>query len=178
MKQQVSITPTIREVRWVDSPRDPNVEAKLLYELMLYLGMPDEAVAASGITSELRPMSTIISVDLPNAKNALLVSDSATKLWDRVGIVLLSIGASVESRQESSGLYFVRYHDPDGKVIKKGLERLKFWKDNKITEAVVYQISVTGDAETSMVLVFDENGKEVNVDTAKRILAVLQEKLG
>jgi len=111
-------------------------------------------------------------------KNALLVSGSAPKVWDRVGIVLLSIGASVESRQEDKGLYLIRYHDPDGKTLKKGLERLKFWKDNKITEAVVYQISVSGDAETSMVVVFDENGEEVSVDTAKRILSVLQEKLG
>jgi outer membrane protein assembly factor BamC len=178
MRQQVSITPTIREVRWVDSPRDPNVEAKMLYELMLYLGMPDEAVAASGISSESRPMSTIISVDLPNAKNALLVSGSASKVWDKVGIVLLSIGASVESREEESGLYYVRYHDPDGKNLKKGIERLKFWKDEKLTEAAVYQISVTGDTETSMVIILDENGKEVSADTANRILAVLQEKLG
>ena len=178
MRQQVSITPTIREVRWVDSPRDPNVEAKMLYELMLYLGMPDEAVAASGISSESRPMSTIISVDLPNAKNALLVSGSASKVWDKVGIVLLSIGASVESRDEESGLYYVRYHDPDGKNLKKGIERLKFWKDEKLTEAAVYQISVTGDTETSMVIILDENGKEVSADTANRILAVLQEKLG
>jgi outer membrane protein assembly factor BamC len=178
MRQQVSVTPTIREVRWVDSPRDPNVEAKMLYELMLYLGMPDEAVAASGISSDSRPMSTIITVDLPNAKNALLVSGSASKVWDRVGIVLLSIGASVESREEESGLYYVRYHDPDGKNLKKGIERLKFWKDEKITEAAVYQISVTGDAETSMVIILDETGQEVSADTANRILAVLQEKLG
>ena len=178
MKQQVSVTPTLREIRWVDSPRDPNVEAKMLYELMLYLGLPDEEVVASGVSNEVSPMSTIISVDLPNAKNALLVSGSAQKVWDRVGIVLLSIGASVESRQEDKGLYLVRYHDPDWKILKKGLERLKFWKDDKITEAVVYQISVSGDAETSMVVISDENGQEVSVDTARRILAVLQEKLG
>lgn len=178
MKQQVNVTSNLREVRWVDSPRDPNVEAKMLYELMIFLGLSSEKVAASGILNESRPMSTIISVDLPNAKNALLVSDSSAKVWDRVGIVLLSIGASVESRKKESGLYFVRYHDPDGRAVKKGIERLKFWKDNKVTEAVVYQISVTGDAETSMVLILGENGQEVSVETAKRILAVLQEKLG
>ena len=178
MKQQVNVTSNLREVRWVDSPRDPNVEAKMLYELMLYLGMSDEAVAASGISSEARPMSTIISVDLPNAKNALLVSGSASKVWDKVGIVLLSIGASVENREEERGLYYVRYHDPDGKKVKKGIERLKFWKDATITQATVYQISVTGDAETSMVVILDENGQEVSADTANRILAVLQEKLG
>jgi uncharacterized lipoprotein len=87
-------------------------------------------------------------------------------------------GPRLKVGKRHSGLYFVRYHDPDGRYVKKGLERLKFWKDNKITEAVVYQISVTGDAETSMVVVFDENGEEVSVDTAKRILSVLQEKLG
>ena len=178
MKQQVNVTSNLREVRWVDSPRDPNVEAKMLYELMLYLGMSDEAVAASGISSEARPMSTIISVDLPNAKNALLVSGSASKVWDKGGSVLLSIGASVENREEERGLYYVRYHDPDGKKVKKGIERLKFWKDATITQATVYQISVTGDAETSMVVILDENGQEVSADTANRILAVLQEKLG
>lgn len=177
-KQVVYNTPTNREVRWQDTPRDPNVEAKMLYELMLYLGLPEERVAATGISNELQPMSTIIAVDTPNAKNALLVSDSVSKVWDRVGIVLLSIGASVESRQEKDGLYFVRYHDPDGRTAKKGLERLKFWKDDKISETAVYQISVTGDAETSMVFVYDDEGNEVGVDTAKRILVVLQEKLG
>lgn len=177
-KQVVTMTPTVREVRWQDVPRDPNVEAKMLYELMLYLGLPEERVAASGISNELKPMSTIVVVDAPNAKNALLVSDSVSKVWDRVGIVLLSIGASVESRQEKDGLYFVRYHDPDGRIVKKGLERLKFWKDDKLSETAVYRISVTGDAETSMVMIHDDKGNEVGADTAKRILAVLQEKLG
>ncbi|MBA4740068.1 MAG: outer membrane protein assembly factor BamC [Burkholderiales bacterium] len=177
-KQVVSSNPVNREVFWVDLPRDPNVEAKMLYELMLYLGLPEERVAASGISNELEPISTIVAVDLPNAKHALLVSDSVSKVWDRVGIVLLSIGASVESREEKGGLYFVRYHDPDGRAVKRGLERLKFWKDDKITETAVYQISVSGDAESSMVMIFDETGLEVRADTAKRILMVLQEKLG
>ena len=72
----------------------------------------------------------------------------------------------------------MRYHDPDGRAVKRGLERLKFWKDDKITETAVYQISVSGDAESSMVMIFDETGLEVRADTAKRILMVLQEKLG
>lgn len=177
-RQEVNITPTVREVRWADRPRDPNVEAKMLYELMLYLGLSDEVVAASGLSNDIKPMTTMISVDLPSAKSALLVSGGIDKIWDRIGIILLAIGAPVESRDQEKGLYFVRYHDPDGRAVKKGLDRLKFWQDDELTEAAIYQISITGDSETSMVTVYDESGEAVSEDTAQRILSVLQERLG
>ncbi|MBT4385381.1 MAG: outer membrane protein assembly factor BamC [Betaproteobacteria bacterium] len=177
-RQEVNITPTVREVRWADRPRDPNVEAKMLYELMLYLGLSNEVVAASGLSNDIKPMTTMISVDLPSAKSALLVSGGIDKIWDRIGIILLAIGASVESRDQEKGLYFVRYHDPDGRAVKKGLDRLKFWQDDELTEAAIYQISITGDSETSMVTVYDESGEAVSEDTAQRILSVLQERLG
>jgi uncharacterized lipoprotein len=37
---------------------------------------------------------------------------------------------------------------------------------------------VTGDEQGSIVRVLDESGAELTSDTAKRILAVLQERLG
>ena len=62
--------------------------------------------------------------------------------------------------------------------MKKGLDRLKFWQDDELTEVAIYQISITGDSETSMVTVYDESGEAVSEDTAQRILSVLQERLG
>jgi outer membrane protein assembly factor BamC len=163
---------------WADTPRDPNAEAKMLYELMLYLGLPEETVAASGISNEAKPMATLVSIDDESGGYALMVADSVQRVWDRVGIVLLTMGASLESRDEAKGLYFVRYHDPDGQVVKKGIDRLKFWKEAKVSEPMVYRIMVSGDDEASMVTIQDENGQAVHNDTEKRILLVLQERLG
>ena len=88
------------------------------------------------------------------------------------------MGASLEKRDEANGLYFVRYHDPDGRqVVKKGLERLKFWKDAKAAEPMVYRIMVSGDSQASMITIQDENGQAVRNETEKRILLVLQERL-
>ena len=163
---------------WADTPRDPNAEAKMLYELMLYLGLPEETVAASGISNEAKPMATLVSIEDESGGYALMVADSVQRVWDRVGIVLLTMGASLESRDEAKGLYFVRYHDPDGQVVKKGIDRLKFWKEAKVSEPMVYRIIVNGDDEASMVTIQDENGQAVHNDTEKRILLVLQERLG
>ena len=165
-------------ITWLDTPRDPNVEAKMLYELMLYLGLPEETVAASGISNEAKPMATLVSMDDENGGYSLMVPDSVQRVWDRVGIVLLTMGASLESRDEAKGLYFVRYHDPDGQVAKKGIDRLKFWKEAKVSEPMVYRIMVSGDDEASMVTIQDENGQAVHNETEKRILLVLQERLG
>lgn len=162
---------------WADTPREPNAEAKMLYELMLYLGLPEEKVATSGISDEAKPMPTLISIDDERSGYALLVSDSVGRVWDRVGIVLLTMGASLEKRDEANGLYFVRYHDPDGQVVKKGLERLKFWKDVKAAEPMVYRIMVSGDSQATMITIQDENGQAVRNETEKRILLVLQERL-
>ncbi|MDA0236986.1 MAG: outer membrane protein assembly factor BamC [Proteobacteria bacterium] len=163
---------------WEETPRDPNAEAKMLYELMLYLGLPEQTVVASGISNEAKPIATLVSIDNESGGYALLVSGPVQRVWGRIGIVLLTLGASLEKRDEARGLYFIRYQDPDGQVVKKGFERLKFWKDKKIVEPMVYQIKVSGDDENSAVTIQDENGQAVHNETEKRILLVLQERLG
>ena len=62
--------------------------------------------------------------------------------------------------------------------MKKGIDRLKFWKEAKVSEPMVYRIIVNGDDEASMVTIQDENGHAVHNDTEKRILLVLQERFG
>ena len=166
------------DVFWQARPRDPNIEAKMLYRMMIFLGIPEDEVVDSGLSVQTQGMATLVQTDTVEGVVALALSYPFETAWNRVNVVLLNIGASVESRDKDSGIFYVRYRDPSGKKQKKGLEKLKFWQDEKQTETLTYQIVVTGDEQGSIVRVLDESGADLTSDTAKRILTVLQERLG
>jgi len=166
------------DVFWQARPRDPNIEAKMLYRMMIFLGIPEDEVVDSGLSVQTEGMATLVQTDTEEGVVALALSYPFETAWNRVNVVLLNIGASVESRDKDSGVFYVRYRDPSGKREKKGLEKLKFWEDEKLLETLTYQIVVTGDEQGSIVRVLDENGADLTSDTAKRILSVLQERLG
>jgi len=166
------------DVFWQTRPRDPNIEAKMLYRMMIFLGIPEDEVVDSGLSVEMQARATLVQTDTEGGVVALALSYPFETAWNRVNVVLLNIGASVESRDKDSGVFYVRYRDPSGKREKKGLEKLKFWEDEKLLETLTYQIVVTGDEQGSIVRVLDESGADLTSDTAKRILAVLQERLG
>jgi len=166
------------DVFWQARPRDPNIEAKMLYRLMIFLGIPEGEVVDTGLSVESQAMATLTPIDPEEGIFGLAVAYPFDTAWNRINVVLLNIGASVESQDKESGVFYVRYRDPSGKKEKKGLEKLKFWEDEEQVETLTYQIVVTGDEQGSIVRVLDESGAELTSDTAKRILAVLQERLG
>lgn len=177
MEEVVKVEGRDRMVDWARRPRDPNSEAEMLYKLMLFLGIPEEDVAASAVAQDLSPVSQLVLGE-SGENYALLISDSTDRVWNRVGIILVSIGAAVEEKDQVGGSYAIRYADPDGKVQRKGLERFKFWKKDEQVEAVSYRIVISGDDQNAVVNVLDEDGDIINSDTARRILLVLQERFG
>ena len=166
------------DVFWQARPRDPNIEAKMLYRMMIFLGIPENEAADRGLSVESQAMATLLPIDAEEGVFGLALSYPFETSWNRINVVLLNIGASVESQDKDSGIFYVRYRDPAGKKEKKGLEKLKFWEDEEQVETLTYQIVVTGDEQGSIVRVLDETGAELTSDTAKRILSVLQERLG
>ena len=61
----------------------------------------------------------------------LEVQESFDRAWRRVGLALDRVGFTVEDRDRSKGLYFVRYVDPETDGQKKDdgfLSKLAFWK--------------------------------------------------
>ena len=90
------------------------------------------------------------------------------------------MGFTVEDRDRSKGLYFVRYIDPevDNKTADKGwLSRLKFWGSTSKPKNEQYQILVQGGNSGAQVNVLDKSGARENSQTAGRILSLLYEQL-
>lgn len=160
---------------WQVRPRDPDLEAEMLYRLMVKLGGTAAQVEQARASPEPPPRAALASGagDL----EYLALRDPFDQAWRRVGLALDFIGFTVEDRDRSQGIYFVRYNDPDASVERKGLARLAFWRTEKPTDQR-FRIRVSAVEESgSEVHVLDDTNEVLATPTANRILALLRDEL-
>jgi len=119
------------------------------------------------------------------ATQTLEVLEGFERAWRRVGLALDRGGFTVEDRDRTQGLYFVRYIDPEvegGRVAEKPgfFARLFGSSKTRADASQQFRIRVEGSGELSGVNVLGPDGKPVgDVDqrTVGRILALLYEQL-
>ena len=170
------------ETKWQPRPADPELEAEMLRRLMVRLGV-EESRAKTMVAAEQRQDRAKLSRATDGA-GALLLEEAFDRAWRRVGLALDRVGFTVEDRDRSQGLYFVRYVDPDIDGKKKDddkgfLSKLMFWKGgaaDKPTQAQ-YRIQVKTVGETTTVQVLTREGGIDRSDTSRRILGLLHEQL-
>lgn len=162
-----------------DRPSDPDLEAEMLARLMMHFGVAEErarSVLANSKTKERAHLN-------PEDGGILTMDGAFDRSWRRVGLALDRIGFTVEDRDRSEGIYFVRYVDPDNSLVKDDevnfLDNLAFWSDDDKEDKKPdqYRIQVSGTESGSEVKVFNQDGKLDNSDIADRILNLLYEQL-
>jgi outer membrane protein assembly factor BamC len=155
--------------KWEVRPVDPELEAQMLSLLAIRLGAREEQIKAQAKAPE-QPKATISKEgELPEA---LRLVDSFDRAWRRVGLALDRVGFTVEDRDRSKGMYYVRYVDVDATEKKKSegfWSKLAFWREGPKKDEQ-YRISVA-------VKVLDAQGVKSASPTAGRILALLQQEL-
>lgn len=175
---------------WQPRPPDPELEAEKLAELMVKFGAKAPTQTASG-KAPAGQLAAAKPAAPPEAHNAVLensgagplvVNDGFDRAWRRVGLALDRVGFTVEDRDRSKGLFFVRYIDPDADVPKgekKGfLASLAFWRSTPKSGQPQYRIQVSdAGASTSQVQVLDAKGEIEKSGTARKILGLLYEQL-
>ncbi len=170
------------DTKWQPRPADPELEAEMLRRLMVRLGV-EESRAKTMVAAEQRQERAKLSRATDGA-GALLLEEAFNRAWRRVGLALDRVGFTVEDRDRSQGLYFVRYVDPDIDGKKKDddkgiLSKLMFWKggtSDKPSQAQ-YRIHVKTAGESTTVQVLTREGGVDRSDTSKRILGLLHEQL-
>ena len=170
---------------WQPRDSDPELEIEMLRRLMIFLGAEETratAIAESGVESA-APRATL---GLPDGRMGLAMDESFDRAWRRVGLALDRTGFTVEDRDRSQGLFYVRYIDPDEEMrarqaSQKGfLGRLFSFGDSSDTEAkpgTQYRVRVVGDNTGSEVTVLSIEGGEDSSHSARQILELLQEQL-
>nr|VFJ71367.1 MAG: outer membrane protein assembly factor BamC [Candidatus Kentron sp. FM]VFJ75482.1 MAG: outer membrane protein assembly factor BamC [Candidatus Kentron sp. FM]VFK18819.1 MAG: outer membrane protein assembly factor BamC [Candidatus Kentron sp. FM] len=172
---------------WQARPSDPELEAEMLNRMIVSFGITQErakAMLAEG--KDTAPDRAYLMKKGEGTVPILLVREGFSRAWRRTGLALDRIGFTVEDRDRSRGLFYVRYVDPlrdDDEGKKKGwFSKLKFWGKDKKPEDNEYLIrlheqTVVTDAVTTRVEVLDKSGQPEQSSTAGRILALLHEQL-
>lgn len=167
---------------WQARPSDPQLEAEFLSRLMVRLGAKDDeakTIVATATAAPAGPTHARLLADRPGP--TLQIDDNFDRAWRRVGIALDRSGFTVEDRDRTQGLYFVRYVDPKfaGREEPNFLSRMLSFGRKKADDGapVKYRVKVTGEGTNSSVAVLDSSGKPENSDNGKRIAGLLLEDL-
>ncbi len=165
---------------WQPRPADPQLEATFLTRLMVKLGTPEEQARAAVATSTAAPGTTRARLLADRPGPTLQLDDGFDRAWRRVGIALDRSGFTVEDRDRTQGLYFVRYVDPAfaGREEPSFFARVfSFGKKDDGAGLAKYRVRVTSEAATSTVTVLDSQGRPETGEAGKRIAALLLEDL-
>ena len=165
---------------WQPRPDDPELEAEMLRRLRVRLGT-EETRARTLMANDPKKEERVRLVRSSGNVGSLQLLEAFDRSWRRVGLALDRVGFTVEDRDRTNGLYFVRYVDPeagDGKKSDGGiLSKLKFWDSGKPASNQQFRILVKGDGGESTVQILTREGGVDNSETAKKILGLLYDQL-
>ncbi len=165
---------------WQWRPPNPGLEAEFLRRLMVRFGADD--VRARAELAEVKKDERAKIARAEDGAAMLELTEPFDRAWRRVGLALDRVGFTVEDRDRSKGLYFVRYLDSvgDGKEKKDDgfLSSLAFWRSSKSdAKAEQYRVLVKNHNDGSEVQVLNKEGNADGSDTARKILSLLHEQL-
>jgi outer membrane protein assembly factor BamC len=159
---------------WQPRATDPELEAEFLRRLMVKLGVTQEqskALIAAGVTKDTSTVSTV------GGQPVVQLADGFDRAWRRVGLSLDRTNFTVEDRDRSKGLYFVRYVAPDANKAEQGFFSKLFTGSKPDAKPLKFRVSVVSQGNASTVSVQNADGSAADPADAQRIIKVLADDL-
>jgi outer membrane protein assembly factor BamC len=164
---------------WEPRPADTELEAEFLRRLMVKLGVED-ARAKSMLSPDGKRQERARIVEGTDGASVLRVDEPFDRAWRRVGVALDRVGFTVEDRDRTKGIYFVRYADPQEGMKKETglLSKLAFWRSNDTAKpAEQYQVIVNAGTDASQVRILGKDGGPDKTGASKKIIGLLYDQL-
>ena len=158
---------------WQPRPADPELETEFLRRLMVKLGVTEAQAQAVAATAPVQAAARVTTV---NNVPVVQFDDNFDRAWRRVGLSLDRTGFTVEDRDRSQGLYFVRYVEPKGDKKEPGFLG-KLFSSEKSVSPLKYRVVVRSQGEATTVSVLNATGAPESSATAERIVRVLVDDL-
>jgi outer membrane protein assembly factor BamC len=178
---EIYVTEGKDQTKWQPRPADPELEAEMLRRLMIRLGSDEKRATEAIRAAQQKPVERARLARGADGAGTLEVEESFDRAWRRVGLALDRVGFTVEDRDRSRGLYFVRYVDPESDNEKKGdtfLSRLNPFKSSSVNKIQIqYRIFIREAGSLSTVQVLSPEGGVDQSETAKKILNLLYDQL-
>ena len=169
---------------WQPAPADHELEVEFMQRLLVKLGTTAEeakAVAAANAEAGATKVSLVTGAD---GASSVVIAQGFDRAWRLVGVGLDRAGFTVEDRDRSKGIYFVRYIDPESdsrnREEKGFFARLFSWGSSEPAAAERFQVRVVANGDKVTVTVHSFDGKDVAAGekkTAARLLTVLHDQL-
>ncbi len=159
---------------WQPRAADPELETEFLRRLMVKLGVSEaqsKALVAAG------PVINSAQVESVNGQPLVRLNDEFDRAWRRVGLALDRTNFTVEDRDRSKGIYFVRYVAPNSEKAEPGFFGKLFGAAKPANAPQKFRISVLSQGNTSTVSVQNIDGSPAAVADAQRIVKVLADDL-
>ena len=160
---------------WQPRASDVELEAEFLRRLMLRLGSSSEQ-AKSALATATQPSAGKLASS--NGQSELQLAEGFDRAWRRVGLALDRSGFTVEDRDRSQGVYFVRYLPSEVQGAEKpGFLANLFGSKAKEATPQRYRIKVSSNASQSSVTVLDAQGQPDASQHGGKILQLLADDL-
>lgn len=198
---EVYTSPQKDQTRWQPRDADPELEAEMLQRLLLRFAPAAATTTAAAPAAGTAPAATPAAGSAAAAATAAAIAQTVRvvpgadgrvarleidepfdRAWRRVGLGLDRGGFTVEDRDRTNGVYFVRYLDPEVEAkqrAEQGFFSKIFGSDPKIV-AQQFRIQVGSTAAagaTSTVSVLNKDGKPESGSTGDKILRQLSEQI-
>ncbi len=162
---------------WQPRPADPELEAEFMRRLMLKLGASEAQAKTAAAAAPVQPVARVTTA---NNQPVIQLDDDFDRAWRRVGLSLDRTGFTVEDRDRSQGIYFVRYLPSNATPASKpGLLGRLFSSESGSAQSAPaqYRIAVRSSGQTSAVSVLNAQGQAANAAEAQRMLQLLVNEL-
>ncbi|SAK64621.1 lipoprotein [Caballeronia fortuita] len=189
--------------QWQARPNDPALENEYLKRLMSSLSAADQRTASGGATPLDAPAAgakpgdskaaSVAAQNVANASNTpirnevvpeaassqLTLPEAYDRAWLRVGTALDRANFTVDDRDRSKGVYYVRYVDPTDKSSAEQGFWSQVFHGRKEMKAKQYQVNVRAvtDQQTRVAIV-DDKGNVDSSPQARQIMALLADQIG
>jgi outer membrane protein assembly factor BamC len=162
---------------WQPRPSDPELEIEFLRRMMVKLGASAETAKATSVVTAANTGSQVSSL---NGQPVIVLQDNLDRAWRRTGVALDRSGFTVEDRDRSAGVYFVRYVATGNTMEPKGiLDRVFGSKKDTSSTLSKYQINLTpsGENQSTLRLLTATGQPEPSAQDAERILKLIAAEL-
>ena len=159
---------------WQPRAADPELEAEFLRRLMVKLGVTQEqskALIAAGTTKNSSRATAV------NGQSVVQIDDGFDRAWRRVGLALDRTGFTVEDRDRSQGIYYVRYVEPVADKSEPTFLGKLFGGSKADAAPLKYRIVLVSQGESTTVSVHNASGTPDTTANAQRIVKVIADDL-
>lgn len=163
--------------RWVDRPRDPNLELAFMARLVEKFGLTD--AQAKQLIAQAHPVvARVVSIDTSTGQPVIVVNEALDRTWLRVGLALDRSDFLVDDSNRETGVFTVHYTDPvKDNERHSGLFGKLFGK-GKPAKALPLLVKLQSGADGSTRIgVENAQGQPDDSKEAQHLVAVLKQQL-